>query len=37
MYVVQSAYARANLSSIEIPWYLDNNCTSVGTGHFIGP
>jgi hypothetical protein len=37
MYAVQSAYARANLSSIEILWYLGKICTSVSTQHFIGP
>jgi hypothetical protein len=37
MYVVQSADARANLSSIETLWYLGRNCTSVRTVHFIGP
>jgi hypothetical protein len=31
----ESAHAHANLSSIEITWYLGKNCTSVGTGHFI--
>jgi hypothetical protein len=30
-----SAYARANLSSIEILWYLGKNCTSAGTVHII--
>jgi hypothetical protein len=34
-YVVQSADARANLSSIEIIWYLGKNYSSVGTRHFI--
>jgi hypothetical protein len=34
-YVVQSADARANLSSIEIIWYLGKNCSSVSTRHFI--
>jgi hypothetical protein len=37
MCVVQSADTHANLSSIEITWYLGKNCMSVGTGHFIGP
>jgi hypothetical protein len=37
MYVVQSANARANLSSIEIIWYLGKNCMSVGTVHIMGP
>jgi hypothetical protein len=37
MYVVQSADAHANLSSIEILWYLGKNCTSVGTVHIIDP
>jgi hypothetical protein len=36
MYVVQSADAHANLSSIEIIWCLGKNCTSVGTVHIIG-
>jgi hypothetical protein len=36
-YVVQSADARANLSSIEITWCLGKNCTSVGTVHIIDP
>jgi hypothetical protein len=35
LYVVQSADACANLSSIEIQWYFGKNCTSVGTRHFI--
>jgi hypothetical protein len=37
MYVVQSADARANLSSIEIIWCLSKNCTSIGTCHIIDP
>jgi hypothetical protein len=37
MYVVQSADARANLSSIEIIWCLGKNCMSVGTVHIIDP
>jgi hypothetical protein len=37
MYVVDSANARANLSSIEILWYLGQNCTSVSTAHIVDP
>jgi hypothetical protein len=33
---MNSAHARANLSSIEILWYLGKSCTSVGTVHIIG-
>jgi hypothetical protein len=35
MYVMPSPDARANLSSIEIIWYLGKNCSSVGTRHFM--
>jgi hypothetical protein len=35
MYGMQSADARANLSSIEITWYLGNNFMSAGTRHFM--
>jgi hypothetical protein len=37
MYVVQSADACANLSAIEITWYLGKNCMSVSTVHIIHP
>jgi hypothetical protein len=35
MYVVHSAEAPANLSSIEILWYLGKNRMSIGTVHII--